>query len=196
MTVPTTTVRHQATARELASLRRRETAFGHRARARALAHAHARAEAAERLHERWAGRPLGLVEHINRSRSAVSDFDNGIGRSRSAVSDFAEFDNGINGDWEASFRFFNEATPELARWMLSSSEREQIRRERVLRRASAITPAPRRPTHVRRARARCSHRVVRAVRVTKTAAGDSGDGDPEPPEPPTTRRYLGCEVAP
>lgn len=44
-----------------------------------------------------------------------------------------------------------------------------------------------------RARARRSHRVVRAV--VKTAGGDSGDGDPDP-EPPATRRYLGCEVAP
>jgi len=55
-------------------------------------------------------------------------------------------------------------------------------------RYAARVPMPRinPPCRVRRcrARARRSHRVVRAV--VKTAGGDSGDGDPEP-EPPTPR---------
>lgn len=196
VTTHTTTVRHRATARELASLRRRETAFGHRARARADARARARQEAAERIAERIAGHALGLVAHIKKSmvveEADAGGFHNGFccgpTEGQNAGFDaFDAFDNAIEaeGNW-INFRFFDRRgapTAAEARWMLTSSEREQIRRERVLRRASASTPARRCATPVRRARARRSHRVVR---VAKTAGGDSGDPDPEP-EPPTTR---------
>jgi hypothetical protein len=61
------------------------------------------------------------------------------------------------------------------------SRQDDLRQaERVCRdRGRSVAPVRR-----CRARARRSHRVVRAV--VKTAGGDSGDGDPEP-EPPTTR---------
>lgn len=49
-----------------------------------------------------------------------------------------------------------------------------------------------RRSRARRPRARRAHRVV--ARMAGTSAS-TGDPDPEP-ELPTTRRYLGCEVAP
>jgi hypothetical protein len=68
------------------------------------------------------------------------------------------------------------------------SEPEHVER-RWRHQARALVP-PRRC----RARARRSHRVVRAV--AKTAGGDSGDGDGEPAEPDGSRRALTIGGAP
>lgn len=63
-------------------------------------------------------------------------------------------------------------------------------------RGAEIVPRGRRPAVRRAVRTHRHRRVPRSHRHRAANIGKLAAGDPEPPEPPTTRRYLGCEVAP